>query len=162
MLKLGHFSIWAIFQFYDDCNEKRDSRKFDHPAWGQTNIHAPAFLVRFLFIGWEVWIIENLLENVSTLWESWSLQLVNMICPGVYQTSGPKWKIGQVRQCYLLKNYLTGPRLLPCLPGVDLHLLLLHVEVHQPLLGSPSWLSWPAWPDATRSSSSRAPPCDSR
>ena len=34
-----------------------------YPAWGQTNIHAPAFLVRFLFICWEIWILENLLEN---------------------------------------------------------------------------------------------------
>ena len=33
-------------------------------------------------------------------------------------------------QCYLLKISLTGPRLLPSLPGVYLHLLLLLVEVH--------------------------------
>ena len=61
-----------------------------------------------------------------------------------------------------LKNYLTGPRLLPCLPGVDLRLLLLLVEVHLLLLGSLSWLSSPTWPDAIRSLSSTVHLCDSR
>ena len=138
--------------------EMMSSKSFD-PALGKVPGHASIFLILFLFIGWEVWIIVNLLlKTVSTLKRILVTSTGKYAQPRNLTFSGPKWK---TRQHAILKKSTTGPGscLLLLHPGAD-HLLLLYLAgALQLLLGSHVWLSSPASPDATHFWNWAALPC---
>ena len=79
-IEISGFHILALQNHlvFGECDEKRDESLSVFPALGKLYSHTPASLVRFLSMGWEVWIIMNLLENCFDFNESWSLLLVKL------------------------------------------------------------------------------------
>ena len=75
----------------DGWTDGEDSQKSNHSV----------FLIRDPFIGWEIWIIANLLETVSII-RSWSLKLTNEVFSWILVVLYQKEKLSTTRCSVIL------------------------------------------------------------